>query len=222
MENFSERFPYNCLPLNIANTGGWELLCPLGFTATWDGGLGTDAIDLVADPGSPEPPEPPEGVTAGPFVESHFSHGTLTFNLGYLFRTAPGYDILVTGAPNHFKHGIQPMSGVIETHWLPYPFTMNWLFTAPGTVRFEKDEPFAFIRIIEHRGMDAVQPIIREAASDPELAAQQLAWVEARQAAHPQQHRCYLRGAPPVGGGPPPSDHITKRRLKCPVTGEEA
>ena len=33
---------------------------------------------------------------------------------------------------------LQPLAGVVETDWLPFPFTMNWLFTQPGRVRFEK------------------------------------------------------------------------------------
>lgn len=213
MDGFSKRFPYNCLPLNVANTSGWELLCPFGFSATYDGGLGVEAITVIPDVEREHPEY---------FVASHFSHGTLTFNLGYLFRTPPGYDTLVTGAPNHFKHGLQPMSGVIETHWLPYPFTMNWLFTAPGTVRFEKDEPFCFIRVVEHRQMEEVQPVIHELSSDPDLAERHLAWLRAREESQPEQHRCYLRGRPPPGGGPEPEDHITKRRLKCPVVGEHS
>lgn len=211
MDEHSSRFPYNCLPLNIANTSGWEILSPFGFTAEWDGGPGREAIQITLD-------EPRHHY----FVESHFTQGVLTFNLGYLFRTEPGYDILVTGAPNTFKHGIQPMAGVIETDWLPYPFTMNWMFTAPGKVRWEKDEPVAFIRVQAHRDMDVVEPIILDLESNPELEAHHQAWRKVREDAAPAQHRCYLRGTPPVGGGPAPEDHVTKRRLKCPVTGEEA
>jgi hypothetical protein len=41
---------------------------------------------------------------------------------------------------NSPKDGIAPLTGVIETDWLPYPFTMNWQMTRPGSVRFDKDE----------------------------------------------------------------------------------
>ena len=37
---------------------------------------------------------------------------------------------------------MQPLVGLIETDWLPFPFTMNWVFTRPGRVRLEKGEPF--------------------------------------------------------------------------------
>ncbi len=38
MDAFASRHPYLCLPLTMANTPGWEILCPFGFTAEWNGG----------------------------------------------------------------------------------------------------------------------------------------------------------------------------------------
>ena len=35
-------FAYRCLPLNIANAHGWEVLSPCAFDAVWDGGGGTE------------------------------------------------------------------------------------------------------------------------------------------------------------------------------------
>ncbi|NDG04180.1 MAG: hypothetical protein EB121_02330 [Alphaproteobacteria bacterium] len=48
--------------------------------------------------------------------------------------------MLARGAPNSAKHGIAPLDGLIETDWLPFGFTMNWRFTAPGQVTFERDD----------------------------------------------------------------------------------
>ena len=45
MDRFSERHPYRCLPMTMANSTGWEILCPVGFTAEWNGGpLASDII----------------------------------------------------------------------------------------------------------------------------------------------------------------------------------
>jgi len=33
-----DRFAYRCLPLNIANAHGWEVLSPAGFSAIWRAG----------------------------------------------------------------------------------------------------------------------------------------------------------------------------------------
>ena len=49
MEVFAYRHPYRCLPLTMANTTGWEILCPVSFTATWNGGMGEKDITFRAE-----------------------------------------------------------------------------------------------------------------------------------------------------------------------------
>ena len=49
MDATNQRFAYRCLPLNIANAYGWEVLCNAGFLAMWWGGEGLDSI--VIEPG---------------------------------------------------------------------------------------------------------------------------------------------------------------------------
>jgi hypothetical protein len=61
------------------------------------------------------------------FALSHFAHGILTFQLNYLFRTEPGWNMFATGPTNNPKDGIAPLSGVIEIDWLPYPFDPSTL-----------------------------------------------------------------------------------------------
>ena len=138
MDAFASRHPYRCLPLTMANTTGWEILCPFGFTAEWNGGPSQTDIKITPDRPQPE---------LDHFVTSHFSRGVLTMHPQYLFRTPPGWGLIAQGSPNHVKDGIQPLSGLIETDWLPFPFTMNWIFTRPGRVKFEKGEPFCFIPV---------------------------------------------------------------------------
>ena len=72
------------------------------------------------------------------------------------------------------------MSGLIETDWLPFPFTMNWIFTRPGRIKFEKGEPFCFLLPVEHRKVEAFQPVIRSMNSNPELRRQYDVWAEKR------------------------------------------
>jgi Family of unknown function (DUF6065) len=105
MEETDQRYAYRCLPLNIANAFGWEVLCPSGFTAVWDGGKGIPSLQVHPDGGAPAP------------AISHFMQGILTFHIRCLFRTEPGYDLMVQGPINRPKDGIAPLSGVIETDW---------------------------------------------------------------------------------------------------------
>ncbi len=159
-----------CLPLSIANTYGWDLLCPNGMTATWNGGPDTTDIRIEYDSQS----------LANGFAQSNFSDGILTFSVGYIVRTDPGWNVLVTGPMNHPKDGLAPLSGVVETSWLPFPFTMNWRFTRPGVVRFEKDEPFCRIVPVVAQALEDLTPEIHPLESDQELADQFRQWREER------------------------------------------
>jgi hypothetical protein len=131
------------------------------------------------------------------------------------------------GAPNHVKDGIQPLTGMVETDWLPFPFTMNWIFTRPGRVRFKKGEPFCFITLTEHRKIEEVQPVMRSLESDLTLKGQYEAWLRERdsfnrrlfkgdpEAAKQAWQRFYFKGEMPAEtGGQAPESHVNKRRLK--------
>ena len=98
----------------------------------------------------------------------------------YLFRTDPGVALWARGVPNLAKDGIAPLDGIIETDWLAFTFTMNWQFTRPGRVDFQKDEPFCFITPIAYRALDDVRPEIVPLADAPDVAAQYDAYSEAQ------------------------------------------
>jgi hypothetical protein len=217
MDTFASRHPYRCLPLTMANTTGWDLICPTSFTATWNGGENTDAITLTPDRPSADFHE---------LAKSHFGGGILTFHTGYMFRTKKGWDMIAQGPPNMPKDGIYPLSGLVETDWLPFPFTMNWKFTRPGKVRFEKGEPFCFLSLTPHRVMEQVQPVRRRLDADEPLKRQYEAWTREREAFNRRLgakdpdaireawQRYYFKGEVPDESTPAPDDHINKRRLK--------
>ena len=217
MDAFAERHPYRCLPMTMANTSGWEILVPVAFTAEWNGGAHQDCITFTPDHPHPDFYE---------FAKSHFSRGIVTFHPGYLFRTPPGWSMIASGPPNHIKDGIQPLVGLVETDWLPFPFTMNWMFTRPGRVRFEKGEPFCFITLQEDKTLQDVQPVIRSMGSNHDLLGQYEAWYRQRsefnarllkldpEAMREAWQRFYFKGELPEDTGPAPTGHVNKRRLK--------
>jgi hypothetical protein len=226
MDAFGHRAPYRCLPLTVANSSGWELLCPYGFTAEWNGGSLAQDITITPDPPVTDHHH---------FVSSHFAGGVVTFHPGYLFRTDPGWAVVASGPPNMPRFGIQPLTGLIETDWLPFPFTMNWMFTDTGRIRFEKGDVFCFMNLVEHGKLDVVKPIVRKIDDHPQLKAEYQAWSTSR---HDFNHKLALRdpetmkqawqryyfkgGAPPEGGsGATPSQHVNKRRLNAPAMHDE-
>ena len=217
MDATNHRFAYRCLPLSIANSMGWELLCPITFEAEWNGEAGLDSIAIHAD-----------SLKITDYAASHFGHGVLTFMTHHLFRTQPGIGMSVRGSPNQPKDGIHPLEGFVETDWLDFPFTMNWKFTRPGTVRFEEGESFCFITPIPYREFDAVRPEIIPIAAAPELEAAMQRYSKLRyefndllQAGDPEAMRqgwqkWYFRGTHP-DGRTGPDFHMSKLRAATPV-----
>lgn len=200
MDASPNSFAYRCIPLTIANQYGWEIRCPTGFSATWNGDDSTAGVDIEAD-GDSKPP-----------AESHFGAGIMTFTLSLIFRTEPGTGLWASGPANRFKDGAQALSGLIETDWMPYTFSMNWKLTRPGlSVRFEADEPICQFFPVPLGGVETYQPTIRPMTrEDPEHrpfyegylrrtakdVKQQLSGDEA---AVPEHQRWYMRGEMPDG-----------------------
>lgn len=170
MDETSGQFAYRCLPLLIANQAGWYVLNSHQVRIGWDGG---EAISSVAL-------EYPEGYAPFP-ASSHFGHGIVTWILPYLFRTPPGYNLLVRGPANCPKEGAYPLEGIIETDWAVSSFTMNWKLTRPGeTITFNKDEPICMI-VPQRRGeIELFAPEVRPLEEDPELALRARGWAESR------------------------------------------
>lgn len=171
MDRTPESFAYRCLPLKIANAHGWELLSPCGFEAVWNGGPETTDVQVTCDAGAAEEEMP----------VSLFGQGTITFHVAGIFRTPPGWNLWVGGSPNLAKDGISPLGGVIETDWSPFSFTMNWRFTRPGhAIRFEENEPFAFLFPVQRGIVDTVQPKMLSIDDDPELKRRFETWSASR------------------------------------------
>lgn len=222
MTETKDHFAYRCTPLAVANSTGWELLNPVGFSATWTGHNDREG-----------------GIVVRPHVSGqslsqigfYFGHGILSFHPGYLFRTDPGWVVSARGSPNRFKDGIHPLEGLIETNWLPYPFTMNWRFTRPCTVQFEQGEPFCFLTVVPSTAIEAVQPRIMPIESEPELEKEYKTWSADRakfnsaiyigqaKAAGDKWQKYYLAGRSPTGGSVADEDHRIKRSLREPIAG---
>lgn len=215
MDSTSNRFAYRCLPLNIANQYGWELLSPCTFEASWDGGISPDSIQVeILDDSWPHP-------------VSHFGHGVLTFHISQVFRTPPGTQILITGPLNSPKDGIYAMTGIIETDWSPYSFTMNWVITRPFfPIRFEKGEPIAHIMPVNLAAIEEFEPVYLPIDSNPELKEKYELFQNSRNAfnkdlsdpeseANKQKwQKAYFRGNNPDGCPVSGHSHWTKLDVK--------
>jgi len=216
MDQTPESFAYRCLPLNIANAHGWELLNPCAFDACWSGQADTGAVTI-----RPQGEGPADGVAT-----SLFGQGIITFHIPGIFRTPPGWNLWIGGSPNQPKDGIYPLTGVIETDWSPFTFTMNWRFTRPNHwVHFDAGEPICFFFPVQRAALDDVKPVLAPIEAEPELLGRFQAWSKGRDefvlrmaAAPPdlaadkwQKH--YYRGVD-MSEQQRTDDHRTKLRLK--------
>jgi Family of unknown function (DUF6065) len=116
-------------------------------------------------------------------ITSHFGYGIITWNIPYLFRTPPGYNLYVRGPANMFKDGIHPLDAVVESDWAVATFTMNWKFTCVGVpVSFKKHEPIAMIYPVQRGFVEEFQMIIESIDSIPETKLEYQAWSDSRDA----------------------------------------
>jgi hypothetical protein len=221
MDDFPDRHAYRCLPLSIANAHGWDILCPVALAIDWNGGPRTEDLTVRALQTMPD------GNPVSAFCRSHFSSGIVTFHTDYIFRTDDEWDLLATGPFNSLKDGIYPLTGIIESNWLPYTFTMNWQVTRPGTIVFEKDEPFCFIFPIRKQAVLDCVPEIHDISEDPELGRQHDAFATSRNEFMRRFHandpealrnpwlKYYFKGCHP--DGVVVDNHINKLRVAAPV-----
>jgi uncharacterized protein DUF6065 len=208
------RFAYHCLPLVMANQAGWVITSGRTVHATWTGGSDVDDLAIVSPDGS----DPP--------ACSQFGSGILTWEIPFLFRTSPGYNLLARGPANWWKKGAVPLEGLVETDWAVATFTMNWKLTQPRLkVRFEPDDPICMV-VPQRRGeLEAFEVALADLRQERKLEAQYRAWEQAREdaltrlddPARPVGLRTeweldYRRGRSP--GGAVAREHQTSLRLR--------
>lgn len=195
-----DRFAYRCLPVAIANQMGWDILCPVAFTAKWNGKDDLKGIQIKF-----------HGETS-PLISSHFGSGVLTFTLGYLFRTSKSHNLWIKGPTNSPKDGIAPLEGLVETDWAPFSFTMNWKFTRKRhKVSFEKGEPICRIMPYPRHYLRKFDPQIQNLNQNATLYAQYVEWRKSRMtfiddlkdadsdAAKEKWQRSYMKGESQAG-----------------------
>lgn len=215
MEETDDRFSYRCLPLLMANQSGWFLLNTEKLFVTWDGRKGARGLTVTSLEG-----ERPK------IALSHFGEGVLTWDVPYLFRTSPGYNLLVRGPSNWPKDGICPLEGLVETDWLGATFSVNWKMTRINhEVIFEPGEPIAMIVPQRRFEIESFRAEIDDIESRPDVLRDYEMWEARRHAflnrlceGDPETikqgwEKHYFRGL--AVNGEPVEAHQTKLKLKA-------
>jgi LPS sulfotransferase NodH len=170
MDATPRRYAYRCLPMVIANQWGWLIQTQHRVEAVWDGTEQMSGLIVTGPDGRPSPS-----------ASSHFGSGVLTFHVGFLFRTPPGYNLHVRGPANWPKDGISALEGVIEADWTESTFTMNWKLTRPNhKVVFEAGEPIAMISPVKRGELERFVAETRLLTQDSELHTKYTEWSASR------------------------------------------
>jgi hypothetical protein len=139
MNQTKDKFAYKCLPLTIANQYGYAVLSPADFTIDWWGGSSGESVDFEITS---------DDEHMANYFHHYFGEGTFTIHLDFILKTPEGFSTYIRGVPNETKKGITSLDAVVETDWLPFTFTYNFLITEPGSYTFKKNEPlFTFFPI---------------------------------------------------------------------------
>jgi hypothetical protein len=201
-----DRYGNRCLPMLIANQHGWHILNQGTISVTWNGGDEPEDVRVTTD-GWADPPI------------AHFGSGIVTWRIPYLFRTPPGWNILMRGPANHVKAGASSLEGVIETDWAITPAFHSWRLTDPGrTVVWTDGEPICLL-VPQRRGeLETWRPQLRDLRSEPRLAEDYRRFAERRAAfseAHPTGwEKDYFLGRHPGADRPGLDDHQQRLRLR--------
>jgi hypothetical protein len=139
---------YAPLDLASASRQGWQLCCPLAFTATWNGGPTAADIEIhLAE----------DTTVQAAFVQSNLGQGLLTFYAGYQFKSEGEHLLWVRGPLNAPKDGLYPLERMVDASLLPCTVAAHWQFTCPGqTIRFATGEPFATLLLYPKSSVENV------------------------------------------------------------------
>ncbi len=153
------KYAYKCLPLNIANQYGWAVLSPADFSVSWYGGAHENNVEVYSE----------DPTFKQDMVISHFGEGTFTLQLDFIIQTPENYSTYIRGIPNKLDSVLKPLDAIVETDWLPYPFTYNFRFTETGEVSFKKGEPLLCFFPIERNSVENFKISELRLSTNPEM-----------------------------------------------------
>jgi hypothetical protein len=155
MDDTQEKYAYRCLPLTMANMHGWEIYPNETISFIWNGGNNTEDIKIISGKS---------------IASSIFGNGIITMHIMHMITTSEDYNLYITGSPNFFIPSIHPLTGIFESNWAPYTFTMNWKIAEPNKIiKFTKNDPICFFFPINKNLIEKFEMKIQPLSKSPEL-----------------------------------------------------
>jgi hypothetical protein len=212
MDKTTDKHPYKCIPVTRANAHGWTIRLPHDIVVLWDGGDEPGNLQVL------EGLDMDNGIS---MVDTSLGSGVLSFHPHVLIKTPKPYNLYVTGAPNELVKGAVPLTGVVETWWSPYTFTMNWKIRyANRPVIFPKGLGYVHFFPVNSLELENWSTVVKPISDHPH-AKEHLEWSEDR-FKHPQKRHDYYKHGVDPSGCPiaDPKVHKLKLALQGPKLGD--
>lgn len=190
MDSFPRRNPHRCNPMTVANSYGWEVYSPISFTAIWDGSMGQSSVSGISFRSKDDHNLLPK---------HHFGNGILTWDTGFIIKTEFPYAMFVNSPSNTITKNVTPLSGIVETYWLPFTFTLNWKINDPGhPVIINKGDVLAQIFPVQINVFDDMEVVVKNTTEAPEdLRKKYFSWAKNRSENMNNFQGHYIRGEIP-------------------------
>ncbi len=166
MDDTPNKYAYRCLPLTIANCTGWDLYAPCDFVVSWNGGSHESDMSINYE------------LDDMHFAGTGFGCGILTLHSGYVLKTSEGWDIMCTAPINTPIEWATPLTGIVETWWLNFTFTINWKLHKAGSYHHDSRIPVARIIPIPHQY--DIETSVSDIVLNPKIDGEYQVWREDR------------------------------------------
>jgi hypothetical protein len=105
---------YKCLPMVVANSFGWDVVLADEVVVDWNGGPLTSDVEAASG------------------AESAFGLGTFTVDMGCVWHTPEGVQLMIGPVPNEDHPDWYALSAIVETDHFDYPWFLTVRLRRPG------------------------------------------------------------------------------------------
>jgi len=156
MDQTDSKFAYRCLPLSIANSHGYVFSLKKPVQFMWNGKNTVSDITIKTNPDN--------------MISSIFGNGIITIHLDYIVTTDKGDNIVITGPHNQIFPGMHHLTGIYESDWAPFSFTMNYKITHPEQlITITPNQPICQIYPIPRNYIEEDITTIKHISENPQL-----------------------------------------------------
>lgn len=182
MDATYNKHAYRCLPLTSANVNGWEIILQQEVRVVWEGGQHVPKI-IKGD------------TYKGRQIANCNKIGMIDFNVGWSFRTDPGYDLWISGSPNYFVDGAAPLTVSIPSHWWPDEIHFSWNLTSIGEeIIFPEGMPFMFLFVYKNDLLENTNVTVENLWDKPELMKERMSYGDAKMKKMQEQPWTWMNG----------------------------